>query len=196
MRDVPCGGRLLPSARFRAIGLVIAFVLAACNGASPTANPASTGSSATPTSGNPSTFTVTSNDLASSRWPSADTCDGADDIPDLHWTAGPPATAAYALQLFDPDAPNGGFTHWMLANEPPSLREPTPRTGVSGKNDFGNEGYNGPCPPRGSTHRYVLTVYALDAMLALHPLYRHADFQQALQGHILAQASLTATYGR
>ena len=71
-----------------------------------------------------------------------------------------------------------------------------PGTGVSGKNDFGHEGYNGPCPPQGSTHRYIFTVYAIDATVALLPLYSHTDFQRAIQGRILAQATLTATYGR
>src|SRR6266487_4874424 len=99
-------------------------------------------------------FVLTSDLLSSGSWPSADTCDGGDGVPDLHWTAGPAGTGSYALQLFDVDAPNGGFTHWMLANEPASLREPTPGTGVSGRNDFGREGYAGPCPPKGSTHRY------------------------------------------
>jgi len=103
---------------------------------------------------------------------------------------------SYALQLFDPDAPNGGFTHWMLANEPADFRAPMPGTGVSGKNDFGHEGYEGPCPPKGSTHRYVFTVYAVDSTLRLNVLYDHADFQKALKGHVLGQGSLTATYSR
>ena len=112
------------------------------------------------------------------------------------FTAGPSGTLSYALQLFDPDAPNGGFTHWMLANEPASLHEPTPGTGVSGRSDFGREGYAGPCPPKGSRHRYIFTVYAVDATLPLRPLYSHAEFQKALQNHVLSQATLTATYAR
>jgi Raf kinase inhibitor-like YbhB/YbcL family protein len=84
----------------------------------------------------------------------------------------------------------------MLANEPPDLRKPTPGTGVSGKNDFGVEGYNGPCPPHGSTHHYTVTVYAVDAVLPLQRLYSRSQFQQALTGHILAQAALMATYSR
>ena len=139
---------------------------------------------------------MTSTDLASGRWPVADTCDGGDGVPDMHWTAGPPGTRTYALQLVDVDAPNGGFTHWMLANEPRSLREPTPNTGVSGMNDFGREGYAGPCPPKGSQHRYVFTVYAVGASLPLRTLYSHAEFQKALGGHILRQATLTATFAR
>ncbi len=139
---------------------------------------------------------MTSNALSSGAWPSADTCDGGDGVPDLHWTAGPPGTRSYALQLFDVDAPSGGFTHWMLANEPASLREPTPRTGVSGKNDFGREGYAGPCPPKGSRHRYIFTVYAVDASLPVRPLYSHAELQKALENHVLIQATLAATYSR
>jgi Raf kinase inhibitor-like YbhB/YbcL family protein len=141
-------------------------------------------------------FALSSSDLASGQWPASDTCDGADTPPDLHWTAGPAGTASYVLQVFDPDAPNGGFSHWMLANEPPDLRQPTPGTGVSGRNDFGVEGYNGPCPPKGTTHHYVVTVYAVDAILPLQRLYSRAQFQQALASHVLAQANLTATYRR
>ncbi len=91
----------------------------------------------------------------------------------------------------------------MLANEPPSLRGPTPRTGISGRNDFGNEGYKGPCPPHGSAHHYVVTafavdtmLFAVDTMLTLQPLYSRAQFQAALASHVLAQSSITAIYSR
>jgi len=141
-------------------------------------------------------FTLTSPGLQGGRWPPDATCDGSDSPPDFHWTAGPAATASYAIQVFDPDAPNGGFTHWMLANEPPSLRGPTPRTGISGRNDFGNEGYKGPCPPHGSAHHYVVTAFAVDTMLTLQPLYSRAQFQAALARHVLAQSSITAIYSR
>lgn len=169
-------------------------ILAGCGGAATPSTPSS--SSVNTASASPAGFAVTSNDLAVGHWPTEDTCDGSNTPPDLHWTAGPSGTASYALQVFDADAPNGGFTHWMLANEPANLRQPTPLTGVSGQNDFGKEGYAGPCPPKGTTHHYLVTVYAVDAMLPLQPLYRHADFLRALNGHILAQASITARYDR
>ena len=143
-----------------------------------------------------SPFVVSSNELASGRWPAAATCDGDDNPPDLQWTAGPDSTVSYAVKVVDTDVPNGGYTHWMLANEPADLRQPTPGTGVSGKNDFGNEGYGGPCPPHGTTHHYVVTVYALNAMLHLQLLYRRADFERALDGHVRAQSSIAATYTR
>src|SRR6266550_2433228 len=135
----------------------IALGISACDGreASPSPSPSAS------TAASPSTETVlvlTSSALSAGSWPSADTCDGSDGVPDLHWTAGPAGTRSYALQLFDVDAPNGGFMHWMLANEPASLREPTPGTGLSGRNDFGRECYVRRCPPKGSKHRYVFTV--------------------------------------
>jgi Raf kinase inhibitor-like YbhB/YbcL family protein len=185
---------------FRSTALVgLMMVLTGCASATTTATPSPARSPSPPPSPSLSTvvgFAVTSSDLKNGRWPASDACDGADNPPDLHWTAGPAGTASYALQVFDPDAPNGGFTHWMLANEPPDLRQPTPGTGVSGRNDFGVEGYNGPCPPQGSTHHYVVTIYAVAIMLPLRRLYSHLQFQQALTGHILAQSSLTATYSR
>jgi Raf kinase inhibitor-like YbhB/YbcL family protein len=174
---------------------VIGTLTACVNQSNPPPSPSVSASPSVTNSGSAG-FALSSSDLATGHWPAAATCDGADNPPDLHWTAGPPGTASYALQVFDPDAPNGGFTHWTLANEPPNLRQPKPGTGVSGKNDFGVEGYKGPCPPSGTTHHYVVTVYAVDAKLSLQRLYSRAQFQQALASHVLAQANLTATYSR
>jgi Raf kinase inhibitor-like YbhB/YbcL family protein len=178
---------------------VVLFVIGTLTGCVAQSNPSpspSVSASQSVTNSGSVGFALSSSDLATGQWPPAATCDGADNPPDLHWTAGPSGTASYALQVFDPDAPNGGFTHWMLANESSTLRQPTPGTGVSGKNDFGREGYGGPCPPKGTTHHYVVTVYAVDAILPLQRLYSRAQFRQALASHVLAQANLTATYRR
>lgn len=58
-------------------------------------------------------------------------------------------------------------------------------------------GYDGPCPPWNDSiiHHYIFTLYALD--VAQLPLADKADgraVRAALEGHILAQASITATY--
>lgn len=58
-------------------------------------------------------------------------------------------------------------------------------------------GYDGPCPPWNDEllHRYVFTVYALDVdRLELPDAFTAADVREAMQGHILAEASLTGTY--
>jgi len=58
-------------------------------------------------------------------------------------------------------------------------------------------GYDGPCPPWNDEipHRYVFTVYALDVdRLALPARFAGADLRKAVQGHVLAQASITGRY--
>jgi phosphatidylethanolamine-binding protein (PEBP) family uncharacterized protein len=61
--------------------------------------------------------------------------------------------------------------------------------------DYG--GYDGPWPPFNDerVHRYVFTVYALDvASLGLPARFTGPDALKAMQGHILAHTSITATY--
>jgi Raf kinase inhibitor-like YbhB/YbcL family protein len=58
-------------------------------------------------------------------------------------------------------------------------------------------GYDGPCPPWNDElpHRYVFTVYALDvARLPVEGAFRGPDVRQAIQRHVLAQASITGRY--
>jgi len=58
-------------------------------------------------------------------------------------------------------------------------------------------GYDGPCPPWNDAlpHRYVFTVYALDVeRLPVTGRFDGKDILAAMQGHILAQASLTGVY--
>ena len=69
----------------------------------------------------------------------------------------------------------------------------------AGDNDMRGDyyGYDGPCPPWNDEieHRYVFTVYALDIdRLPLEGRFSGHEVRAALQGHILAQASLTGTY--
>ena len=58
-------------------------------------------------------------------------------------------------------------------------------------------GYDGPCPPWNDeiVHRYIFTVFALDVEhLDLGDEFRGPDVEKAMEGHILDQASVTATY--
>jgi hypothetical protein len=58
-------------------------------------------------------------------------------------------------------------------------------------------GYDGPCPPWNDEipHRYVFTVYALDVgRLPLQGAFGGNDVRRAIEGHVLAQASITGRY--
>lgn len=58
-------------------------------------------------------------------------------------------------------------------------------------------GYDGPCPPWNDErlHHYTFTVYALDVTsLGLSGEIRGPQVVEAMQGHILDQASVTGTY--
>ena len=58
-------------------------------------------------------------------------------------------------------------------------------------------GYDGPCPPWNDeiAHRYVFTVYALDVpKLGVDGSFGGAAVRKAVEGHVLAQASITGRY--
>lgn len=58
-------------------------------------------------------------------------------------------------------------------------------------------GYDGPCPPWNDEiiHHYVFTLYALDLeKLPLEGRFGGNEVRAAIQGHILAEASLSGTY--
>jgi Raf kinase inhibitor-like YbhB/YbcL family protein len=128
------------------------------------------------------------------------TCDGDDVSPDLDWADAPERTASFTLILDDPDARD--FAHWLVYNMTgsatgglPEAISATPDAPPQGINDFGKLGYGGPCPPR-SEHRYRFTLYALDDVLPLPAAPRAATLRNAIGGHVLAEAVLTATYRR
>lgn len=138
------------------------------------------------------------------RIPSRYTCDGSDLSPPLTFAGVPPGAASLVLVCDDPDAPSGVWDHFLIYNlspATPGLPEglPTmdayPDGSLPGKNGWGRLGYGGPCPPSG-THRYVFTLYALDAMLGLAAGAGKKDVLRAAKGHILATATLIGRYAR
>lgn len=137
--------------------------------------------------------------------PPEHTCDGADRSPAVEWRGAPEATKAFALLVEDPDAPSGVFVHWVVYNIPGAAgaldqgvenRDTLGDGTRQGKNDFGNVGYGGPCPPPGSKHHYEFRLFALAASLDLDPGASAASLRQAMQGKILAEARLVGLYQR
>ncbi len=69
----------------------------------------------------------------------------------------------------------------------------------AGDKDMGGDyhGYDGPCPPWNDEilHHYVFTVYALDvATCPVSGRFGGGDVLKAIEGHVLAKASITGTY--
>ena len=133
------------------------------------------------------------------------TCDGEDASPPLTWAGVPAGTRSLALIIDDPDAPDPKhprqvWVHWVLYNLPPDatgLAEAAalPSGAKVGRNDWQRADYGGPCPPIGR-HRYFHKLYALDTVL---PDLKHPtkpQLEQAMKGHVLAQAELVGTYER
>jgi hypothetical protein len=138
--------------------------------------------------------------------PARHTCEGQDISPALAWAGVPGGTKSLVLIVDDPDAPDPRapkmtWVHWLLYNLPPGatgLPEGVAAAGLpagtlQGVNDWHRTGYGGPCPPIGR-HRYFHKLYALDVLL---PDLHHpgkAALEQAMHGHVLAQAELVGTY--
>ena len=125
--------------------------------------------------------------------------------PPLSWSEAPAGTQSLAILCDDPDAPVGDWVHWVVFNLAPDIRElpenvargaALPGGAVQGVNDYGRNGYDGPCPPPGQTHRYHFKVFALDARLDLAPAARKSDLVRAMRGHVLAQGEVVGTYAR
>jgi Raf kinase inhibitor-like YbhB/YbcL family protein len=134
------------------------------------------------------------------------TSDGRDVSPPLVWADAPEGVQSFALIVDDPDAPDPKapkmvWVHWVLYNIPASADnlpeavapDKLPSGTLQGLNDWKQTGYRGPSPPKGR-HRYFFKLYALDATLSdLHKPTK-AQLEQAMKGHILAQAELMGTY--
>jgi hypothetical protein len=141
-----------------------------------------------------------------SEIPRHHTCEGADVSPRLDWSDLPPGTRSLALIVDDPDAPDPKaprmiYVHWVLYNLPPSASglpegvgtKDLPAGTLEGTNDWKRTGYGGPCPPIGR-HRYFHKLYALDTTLPDLRSPTKARLEEAIEGHVLAQAELMGTY--
>lgn len=136
--------------------------------------------------------------------PAQYTCAGPNGSPPLAWTDVPAAAKSLALIVDDPDAPRGTWVHWVVYDLPPATKElpagvPAQEAitggGRQGKNDFGQVGYGGPCPPSG-THRYNFKLYALNTALNLPAGASKQDLLKAMYGHILDEGQLPGRFGK
>jgi Raf kinase inhibitor-like YbhB/YbcL family protein len=146
----------------------------------------------------PAPLTVSSPDLPGGRFPREFTCDGANQLPRLQWSTPPWGTRELAIEMLDPDAPEGTFTYWLAYRIPPAVSSLAglPTGAREGVNDFGRRGYGGPCPPRGAAHHYHFVVLVLDTRLDLAAGATRSALEPRLTGHVLGKGELVATYQR
>jgi hypothetical protein len=137
-------------------------------------------------------------------------CGGQNVSPALEWHNPPPGTRGFALTMYDPDAPTGsGWWHWVAFDLPQTAtglargagntgNASLPKTAIQSRNDYGEVGYGGPCPPQGDRpHRYVFTVFALKVgHIDLKPDSSCAMVGFMLNANKIETASFTAYYGR
>ena len=157
------------------------------------------------------TFTLKSNDLGGQatnrQFFNGFGCHGENISPELHWENAPAGTKAFAVTIYDKDAPTGsGFWHWLIFNIPANVMELksdagdpakglTPAGSIQSVTDFGKMGYGGPCPPAGPIHEYLITVFALKSTLNLDANTNPALVGFNLWGNTLAKASVVM-YGQ
>ena len=112
----------------------------------------------------------------------------------------PEGTKSLALIMDDPDAMDAVgkvWVHWVVWNIDPTkpfiTGNPRESGFVEGVTDFGEVRYGGPAPPD-KRHTYVFKLYALDSKLDLPEGSTKSELENAMEGHILEQATLTGTY--
>jgi Raf kinase inhibitor-like YbhB/YbcL family protein len=189
-RTILClGSGLVDNRRMRTAALMLAVVaaagLAGCSssGHGATSTPTRPAASLTvraPTWGQPASRCQDDQHLGTS--------------PAISWATGPAGTSSYAVTILDPDAHE--FVHWAVLDIPATVTSLAAGISPGGSlpagaheldNGFGKPGYGGPCPPPGSIHHYVLTVWAVrDHPAAIADLGRDA----------VAAGSVTVTYSR
>jgi hypothetical protein len=129
------------------------------------------------------------------------TCDGEGISPQIAWHDAPAETKSFVLIYDDPDAPSGTWVHWVLYNLPATANLLTenekslPKGTQIGLNSWPRTGYGAPCPPSGE-HRYILHLYALNTVLDLPEQASSSQVYNAMEGHILEEATLTGRYKR
>lgn len=124
----------------------------------------------------------------------------------LSWKNTPSGTKSFALSMVDPHPVAQNWVHWLVINIPASAtlleegasRKKMPQGSMELKNSFGDIGYGGPQPPKGTgDHPYVFTLYALNVeRLDLGTNTSLSSFNKALEGKIIGSAMITGKYGR
>lgn len=132
--------------------------------------------------------------------PSRFTCDGEDINPPLSFSDIPESAKSLVLIVDDPDAVPEAWTHWVVVNIKPEIKNidesSVPSGSLQTMTSFGKAGWGGPCPPAGE-HRYLFKLYALDiGYLNVGSASTVEEVAEAMAGHIIGNAELIGLYKR
>lgn len=137
------------------------------------------------------------------KFPVEHTGRGRDVSPEFVISNLSPAAKTLAVTLEDLSHPIRNFTHWVIWNIPAAdtIRSGIPAgksvPGLSGARQgtaYGFRRYAGPKPPRGKTHRYRFTLYALDCEITPGVFAGKRAFLRRAESHILQRGSLTGKF--
>lgn len=110
-----------------------------------------------------------------------------------------PKAATFIITLEDMSHPIKQFTHWVIWNIPAANKIPKAishgKTAANLENavqgvGYGFHRYAGPKPPKGKTHKYCFTVYALDCSLDLKPFSTKRKVLGSASSHIIQKGEI------
>lgn len=124
----------------------------------------------------------------------------------LEWSNVPQGVKSFAISMVDPHPVARNWVHWLVINISPnemsipegSSGSKMPESAKELYNSFGESGYGGPQPPKGSgPHPYIITLYALNAeKLELGANTGLTAFLKILEGKIIAATEIKGIYER
>ncbi len=131
-------------------------------------------------------------------------CGGQNVSPQLSWSGTPAGTKSLALTMIDLDVKPTQWSHWIVVDLPPEATTLTravstlPGQAKSVVSNFGDAGYAGPCPPKGTgVHHYQFTIWALpSATASIGADEKATEVSAALSKIALDKATLTGTVTR
>jgi Raf kinase inhibitor-like YbhB/YbcL family protein len=124
----------------------------------------------------------------------------------LAWKNVPAGTKSFCLSIVDPHPVAQNWVHWLVIDIPAQVasieegasKKKMPKGSVELKNSFGDVGYGGPQPPKGTgDHPYVVTLYSLNVeKLDLVANTSLSGFKKAIEGKVIGSRSITGIFGR
>ena len=122
--------------------------------------------------------------------------------PPILWGDVPPETRSFVLSITDRHPAAHNWIHWFVINIPRAYREiperasgdreRLPSAAQEMRNSFGDLGYGGPNPGRGSgPHSYELTLQALSIdSLSVGPFATPQECEEEMRGKVLGKGSM------